>query len=87
MKFHAIDVQLSCSGGDGFQVCFSEAEIGNYTYVLLQNYFEFECGPAYFDCRNLDLAGHDQVKCCELRRASLEIDLADPAEHITVTFD
>jgi len=87
MKFKATDVQLSCAGGDGFQVHFSEARTGHGVYVLIQNYFEFERGPAYFECNNLDLAGHDRVKRCEVRRDSLEIDLKDSAEHITVTFD
>lgn len=87
MKFKATDVQLLCSGGDGFQVHFSEAETGHGSYVLIQNYFEFEHGPAYFECNNLDLAGHGRVKRCEVRRDSLEIDLKDSTEHITVTFD
>lgn len=87
MKFNATDVQLSCSDGDSFQAGFSEFENGDGSYVLLQNHFEFERGPAYFECNNFDLAGHGQVKRCEIRRASLEIDLAGSAEHITVTFD
>src|SRR4051812_6869054 len=37
--------------------------------------FELERGPAYFECHNLDWAGHGQVKHCEIQRTSLEIDL------------
>jgi hypothetical protein len=87
MKFNATDVQLSSSDGEGFQAHFSEAKAGHGSYVLLQNFFEFFRGPAYFECHNLDLAGSGRVKRCELRRASLEIDVTDSAEHITVTFD
>jgi hypothetical protein len=87
MKFNASDVQLSSSGGEYFQVRLSESEAKNCPYVLLQNSFEFSRGPTYFECHNLDLAGHGRVKRCELRRASLEIDVSGSAEHITVTFD
>jgi hypothetical protein len=87
MKFNATDVQLACSGGYGFQAHFSEAETEPGPYVLLQNYFEFRRGPAYFECQNLDLAGHGRVKRCELRRASLEIEVTGSAENITVAFD
>jgi hypothetical protein len=87
MKFNASDVQLSSSGGEYFQVHLSESKAENYPYVLLQNSFEFSRGPAYFECHDLALAGHGRVKRCELRRASLEIDVSGSAEHITVTFD
>ena len=87
MKFKATDVQLSCSGGDGFHAHFAETRTGHSSYVLIQNYFEFEHGPAYFECNNLDLAGHGRLKRCEVRRNSLEIDLDDSTEHITVVFD
>ena len=87
MKFNASDVQLSSAGGEYFQVHLSESEAENCPYVLLQNSFEFSRGPAYFECHDLDLAGHGRVKRCELRRASLEIDVSGSAEHITVTFD
>ena len=87
MKFIASDVQLSSSGGEYFQVHLSESKARNCPYVLLQNSFEFSRGPTYFECHNLDLAGHGRVKRCELRRASLEIDVSGSAEHITVTFD
>jgi hypothetical protein len=87
MKFHASDIQLSSSGGEYFQVSFSESNQENCPYVLLQNSFEFFRGPAYFECHDFDLAGHGRVKHCELRQASLEIDVTDSAEHITVTFN
>jgi len=87
MKFNASDVQLSSQGGEYFQVYLSESEAENCSYVLLQNSFEFSHGPAYFECHDLDMAGHGRVKRCELRRASLEIDVSGSAEHITVTFD
>jgi len=87
MKFNASDVQLSSRGGEYFQVHLSESKAENCPYVLLQNSFEFSRGPAYFECHDLDLAGHGRVKRCELRRASLEIDVSGSAEHITVTFD
>jgi len=87
MKFNASDVQLSASGGEYFQVHLAESEAKDCPYVLLQNSFEFSRGQAYFECHDLDLAGHGRVKRCELRRASLEIDVSGSAEHITVTFD
>ena len=87
MKFNASDVQLSSWGGEYFAIHFSESEADNCPYVLLQNSFEFSRGPAYFECHDLDLAGHGRVKRCELRRTSLEIDVFGSAEHITVTFD
>jgi len=87
MNFNASDVQLSSRGGEYFQVHLSESEAENRPYLLLQNSFEFSRGPAYFECHDLDLAGHGRVKRCELRRASLEIDVSGSAEHITVTFD
>jgi hypothetical protein len=87
MKFNASDVQLSARGGEYFSVHLSESEAENCQYVLLQNSFEFSRGPAYFECHNLDLAGHGRVKRCELRRESLEIDVSGSTEHITVTFD
>ena len=87
MKFNASDVQLSSRGGEYFQVHFSESEAKSHRYVLLQNSFEFSQGPAYFECHDLDLAGHGRVQRCELRRASLEIDVSGSAEHITVSFD
>jgi hypothetical protein len=86
MQFNASDVQLSSSGGDYFQIRFSESEQEDEVYVLLQNGFEFFRGPAYFECHNLDLAGQGRVKRCELRPASLEIDVTDSSEHITITF-
>ncbi len=87
MQFNASDVQLSSHGGEYFQVLLSESKAKNRPYVLLQKSFEFSRGPAYFECHDLDLAGHGRVKRCELRRASLEIDVSGSAEHITVTFD
>jgi hypothetical protein len=87
MKFNASDVKLSSSGGEYFQVLFSESRTGIGSYVLLQNSFEFYRVSAYFECHNLDLAGSGRVKRCELRRASLEIDVTGSAEHITITFD
>ena len=87
MKFHSSNIQLSSSGGDYFQILLSESREGDYQYVLLQNSFEFFQGPAYFECGDLVLAGQGRVKRCELRPASLEIDVTDSAEHITVTFN
>lgn len=87
MKFNASDVQLSSSDGEYFQVHLSESRDENCAYVLLQNDFEFPRGPAYLECHNFDLSGHGRVRRCELRRASLEIDVSGSAEHITVTFD
>jgi hypothetical protein len=87
MKFNASEVQLSSRGGEYFQVHLSESEAENCPYVLLQNSFEFSRGPAYFECHNLDLAGHGRVKRCDLRRESLEIDVSGSPEHITITFD
>jgi hypothetical protein len=86
MKFYSSDVQLSSSGGEYFQIHFSESEQEDHVYVLLQNSFEFFREPAYFECHDLNLAGHGRVKRCELRPASLEIDVTDSSEHITVTF-
>lgn len=86
MKFHASDIELSSSGGEYFQVSLSESNEEHCPYVLLQNSFEFFRGSAYFECHDLDLAGHGRVKHCELRQTSLEIDVTDSAEHITVTF-
>jgi hypothetical protein len=86
MKFHATDIQLS-SGGEYFQVSLSESNQEHCSYVLLQNSFEFSRGPTYFECHNFDLAGHGRVKRCELRKESLELDVTDSAEHITVTFN
>jgi hypothetical protein len=87
MKFHASDIQLSSSGGECFQVSLSQSNEEHCPYVLLQNSFEFFRSPAYFECHDLDLAGHGRVKHCELRQSSLEIDVTDSAEHITVTFN
>ncbi|MCJ7433701.1 MAG: hypothetical protein MUO77_09470 [Anaerolineales bacterium] len=87
MKFHASEVQITSSGGEDFQVHLSESKAEHCPYVLLQNSFEFFRGPAYFECHNLDLAGHGVVKRCELQRASLEIDVTDSNEQITVTFN
>ena len=87
MKFSASNMELSFSGGEYFQVELDGSEVEEGTYVLLQNSFEFSQGAAYFECHNLDLAGHGRVKCCELQQASLEIDLIDSDEHITVTFN
>jgi hypothetical protein len=87
MKFHASAIQLSSSGGEYFQVSLSESNQEHCPYVLLQNSFEFFRGPAYFECHDLDLAGFDCIKRCELRNGSLDIDATDSAEHITVTFD
>jgi hypothetical protein len=87
MNFHASDIQFSSSGGEYFQILFSESNQENCPYVLLQNSFEFSRGPAYFECLDVDLAGHGRIKRCELQRTSLEIDVTDSAEHITVTFD
>jgi len=86
MKFHSSNVQLSSSGGEYFQIHFSESDQEGHAYVILQNSFEFFRGPAYFECHDLDLAGHGRVKRCELRPASLEIDVTGSSEHITVTF-
>ncbi len=87
MKFNASDVQLSAWGGEYFSVHLSESEAEDCQYVLLQNSFEFSRGPAYFECHNLDLAGHGRVKRCELWRESLEIDVSGSTNHITVTLD
>jgi len=87
MKFHSSDIQLSSSGGEYFQIHFSESEQEDHAYVLLQNSFEFFRGPAYFECHDLDLAGQGRVMCCELRPASLEIDVTESSEHITVNFN
>ena len=87
MNFHASDVQLSSSGGEYFQILFSESNQEHCPYVLLQNSFEFSRGPAYFECLDVDLAGHGRIKRCELRQTSLEIDVTDSAEHITITFN
>jgi hypothetical protein len=87
MKFNASDVQLSSRGGEYFQIHLSESDAKNCPYVLLQNSFEFSRGQAYFECHDLELAGYARVKRCELRRASLEIDVSGSAEHVTVTFD
>jgi hypothetical protein len=87
MKFNASDIQISSSGGEYFQIHLSESDDEHCPYVLLQNSFEFSRDPAYFECHNLDLAGHGRVKRCELRKESLEIDVTDSAEHITVTFN
>lgn len=86
MKFHSSDVQLSSIGGEYFQIHFSESEQEDDVYVLLQNSFEFFQTPAYFECHGLDLAGQGRVMRCKLRPASLEIDVTNSAEHITVTF-
>jgi len=87
MNFHSSDIQLSSSGGEYFQIHFSESEQEDHAYVLLQNSFEFFRGPAYFECHDLDLAGQGRVMCCELRPASLEIDVTESSEHITVNFN
>ena len=87
MKFNATDMQISSSGGEYFQIHLSESDAKSSPYVLLQNSFEFFRGPAYFECHDLELAGHGRVKRCELRRTSLEIDVSGSTEHITVTFD
>ena len=89
MKFRASEIQISSSGGEYFQIYLSESNVEDEdgVYVLLQNGFEFSRDPAYFECSNLDLAGQGRVKFCELRNASLEIDVTDSAEHITVAFN
>ena len=87
MKFTASSVELSSTGGEHFQAILTESEKENSPYVLLQNSLEFSPGPAYFECHNLDLAGTGRLKRCELGQASLEIDLKDSDEHITVTFN
>lgn len=88
MKFHASDVQLSSQGDDEYlQVYFSESDEEESPYVLLQNSFEFERVPCYFECHDLELAGRGQIKRCELRRNSIVVELKYSAEPITVTFD
>jgi len=87
MKFHASDIQLSSSGGEYFKVSLSESDEEHCPYVLLQNGFEFPRSSAYFECHDLNLAGFDRVKRCELYQTSLEIEVSDSAEHITVTFN
>lgn len=87
MKFVASQIDLSATGGEYFQVMLGESEAEDCSYVLLQNSFEFSSGPAYFEYHNLDLAGTGRLKRCKLGQASLEIDLKDSDEHITVTFN
>lgn len=88
MKFHASDIQLSSQGDDEYlQVYFSESDEEECPYVLLQNSFEFERVPCYFECHNLDLVGHGKIKRCELRRNSIVVELQYSNEPITVTFD
>ena len=87
MKFHASDIQISSSGGEYFQIHLSESDDEDGAYILLQNGFEFSRDPAYFECSNLNLAGQGRVKSCELQNTSLEIDVTDSAEHISVTFN
>lgn len=87
MKFIASSVELSSTGGEHFQVVLDESDQDNSPYVLLQNSFEFPAGAAYFECHNPDLSGHGRVRRCELRRTSLEIDVTDSDEHITVLFN
>ena len=41
MKFTASSVELSSTGGEYFQILFSESEQEDHVYVLLQNSFEF----------------------------------------------
>jgi hypothetical protein len=87
MKFHASDMQISSAGGEYFQVSLSTSNDEHGPYVLLQNRFEFSRGPAYFECHNYDWAGHGRIKFYKLRNASLEIDVTDSAEHVTVLFN
>ena len=87
MKFHALNIQLSTSGGEYFQVVFKESEAEGASYVLMQNAFEFGRGPAYFECHDRTLSGHGVVRRCELQRASLEIGVTDSDTPILVTFD
>lgn len=88
MKFHAGDVQVLSQGGDEYlQASFSESDVEGCPYVLLQNSFESERTPCYFECHDVALAGHGVVRRCELRRSSLHIQLKSSPERITVTFD
>ena len=88
MRFHASDVQLSSELDDEYlQIYFSESEADECPYILLQNSFEFERTPCYFECHNFELSGHGVIESCELKPKSIEIDLQTSTEHLSVTFD
>lgn len=88
MKFHARNLQFAISGGEYFQISFTESEDEeDAAYVLLQNAFEFGRGPAYFECHDFAISGHGVVRRCELRRDALEMHIRDANTSILVTFD
>ena len=87
MKFYASNFELSTSGGEYFQVVFTESEDEDCPYALLQNAFEFGRNPAYFECHDFALSGHGVVRRCELQRASVEIGLMNSDTPILVLFD
>jgi hypothetical protein len=76
------------SGGEGFQVSFTDDLDGDEAYFLIQRHFEApDHGLLYVECHERRLCGHFRIRSATLRRGSLCLELmCRPPEMIRIRF-
>jgi hypothetical protein len=86
-EFSFPKVSVASSGGEYFQVSFTDSDSDD-AYFLLQRQFEsYDGGFFYIESHERTLCGHFKVRRAELGRSILRLELASkPGEMIQIRF-
>ena len=87
-EFSFPNVSVASSGGEYFQVSFTDSDDSDHAYFLLQRQFEsYDGGFFYIESHERTLCGHFKIRRAELGRNIFRLELAcEPAETIQIRF-
>jgi len=88
IEFSFPNVSVASSGGEYFQVSFTDSDDSDHAYFLLQRQFEsYDGGFFYIESHERTLCGHFKIRMAELGRSVLRLEVAsEPAEMIQIRF-
>jgi len=87
-EFSFPNVSVASSGGEYFQVSFTDSDDSDHAYFLLQRQFEsYDGGFFYIESHERTLCGHFKIRGAELGRNILRLEVASkPAEMVQIRF-
>ena len=87
-EFSFPKVSVASSGGEYFQVSFTDSDDSDDAYFLLQRQFEsYDGGFFYIESHERTLCGHFKIRRAELGRSRLRLELASKtAEMVQIRF-
>ena len=87
-EFSLANVSVSSSGGEYFQVHFSDEQDSDDAYLLIQRQFESpNGGRVYVESHERMLCGHFKIRNAELRRDMFRLEvICQPPETVQIRF-